>query len=107
MIRTYTQRKSTVNNVFTKSQRQAYSTLFGLLVVDRIIINRARHTRNGRIIAVSILSTYHLLQYNRHLLLVDNIAGGLHIRLAVLIIYRGVNSLDGIAQHTQHLVLIR
>ena len=107
VIRTDTQRKSAVNYVFTKSQRQAYSTFFCLLIVDRIIVDRTRHTRNGRIITVAILGTHYLLQDNRHLLLVDNIAGGLHIRLAVLIIYRGVNSLYGIAQHTQHFVLIR
>ena len=46
------------------------------------------------------------MQDDSHLFLVDNIARCLHVGLRVAEVDRSIYSLDGIAQHAQHLVLV-
>ena len=53
-----------------------------------------------------MLLAHHLLQYHRHLLLVDDVARGGHIRLRVAIIHRRIHTLDGTRQHLQHGILV-
>ena len=106
MIRTNAQSQSAVNDVFSQTESQAYDSFFGQFIVDGIIIDGTCHPRNSRIITVAVLRPYHLLQNDCHFLLIDDIAGCLHVGLAVLIIYRSIYSLDGVAQHAKHLILV-
>ena len=106
VVRTDTQGETAVDNVFSKSQRQAHRAFFGQFVVDGIIVDRAGHTGYGRIVTVAILGANHFLKDDGHLFLVDDVASGLHVGLAILIIYGGIHTLDGIAQHAEHLVLV-
>ena len=55
---------------------------------------------------VAILVTHHLLQNDGHFLLVDDVRGGCHIGFRVLVIDRGIDTLDGTGKHAQHLVLV-
>ncbi len=47
-----------------------------------------------------MLLSRHFLQYDRHLLLIDDIAGGVHVCLGIGKEYGGINRLYGICQHT-------
>ena len=55
---------------------------------------------------VAIFLADNLLQDDRHLLLINDIACGSHIGLGVTIINRGIDGLDGTSQHTQHFILV-
>ena len=106
VIRTHAQRLSAVHDIFSKSQSQRGNTLLGRLVANGIVVQRAQHTRERRIVEVAIAMTHHLLQYHCHLLLVDNVLRGRHVSLRVAIIDTGIHTLDGTGQHAQHLILI-
>ena len=106
MIRTYPERQAPVHNVLAQTQGQAHDSLFGLFVPYRIVVQRAGYPRNRRIETVAMLRTHYLLQDDCHLFLVNHIAGSLHIRLAVLIVYRCIYPLDGITQHPVHGFLV-
>ena len=54
----------------------------------------------------AILPSDDLLQYDRHLLLVYDIAGGCHVGFGVAVIDGGIDALDGACQHLQHVVLV-
>jgi len=70
-----------VHDVFAQPECQIDNTLFSFFVSDRIIVERTRHARHGRVITVAILVADHFLQDYGHFLLVDDIACGLHISL--------------------------
>ena len=55
---------------------------------------------------IVVTVSYHLLQHDRHLLLVDQVGCCHHIRLTITIKDGSVHRLDGIAQNTQHLIFI-
>ena len=55
------------------------------------------------IVAPFIGRAYHFLQEHGHLLLVDDVARGGHVSLAVLVEHRGVDGLDGIHQEFETL----
>ena len=46
------------------------------------------------------------MQDDRHLLLVYHVGCCRHIRLGVLVVDRGIDTLDGTSQHAQHLILV-
>ena len=106
VVRTYAQRLSSVNDILAQSERQARNAFLRLLVAYGVIVYRAQHARHVRIVTVAVLLANHFLQYDGHLLLVDDVARGCHISLRVLIIHRGVNALDGGGKHLQHLILV-
>ena len=106
MVGRHTQRLSAVDDIFSQTEGQRRDAFLSQLVANGIIVQRAQHAREGGIEAGAILLAHHLLQDDGHLLLVDDIAGGSHIGLRVLIINGGIDALDGTGQHAQHLVLI-
>ena len=106
VIGTDTECQSAVHDILAQAERQTHRTLLGLFIADGIIVERTGHSRNGRIEAVAILRSHHFLNDDGHFLLVDDIAGGLHVCLAVAIEYRSIDSLDSVAQHTEHFVLV-
>ena len=106
MIRTDTQRLSTVYDILSESEGKTGDTLLRLLISQRIIVDGAKHTAEIRIEMVAILLAHHLLKDYRHLLLVYHVARSSHIRLGILEIHRGVDALDGGGEHSQHLVLV-
>ena len=55
---------------------------------------------------IAILVAHYLLQDDGHFLLVDDVAGGLHVGLRVAEEHRCIYPLDGIAEHAEHLVLV-
>ena len=106
MIGTNAERLTAVNDIFTQSEGQRGNSFLGSLVVDGIIVQRTQHAGDIRIIMVSVLLADHFLQDDGHLLLVNHIGGGCHIRLGVLVIDGGIHTLDGSRHHLQHLILI-
>ena len=106
VVRTNAQGKPSVYDVFSEAERKAHDAFFGQFVVDRVVIDRAGHPRNGRIVAVSVSGADHFLKDDGHFLLVDNVACSLHVRLAVFVVHRSIDPLDGIAQHAEHLILV-
>ena len=106
MIGRHTQGLSSIHNILTQTQGQRGNALLSQFVANGVIVERAKHTREGGIEASAILLTHHFLQDDSHLFLIDNVGGGSHIGLRVPIINRGINSLDGTSQHAKHLVLI-
>ena len=106
MIRRNAQGLSAIDDILTQSEGETGNTLFGRFVTDGIIVQRAQHAREVGIIEITILFAHHLLQNDSHLLLVDDILRGQHISLRILVIDRGIDTLNGTGQHTQHLVFV-
>ena len=106
MMRTNAQCLSAVHDILAQTQCQIGYSLLGFLVAYRIVVERPKHATEVGIIPVAVLLAHHLLQYHRHLFLVNHIACGSHICLGVAIEHRGIHSLDGTRQHAQHLVLV-
>ena len=106
VIRTDAQGLTTIHDILAQSQRQGSNTLLGLFIADGIEVQRAEHTAHVGIIVVAILFAHHLLQDDRHLLLVDDIAGGRHIGFGVAVEHRSIDTLDGSGKHLQHLVFV-
>ncbi len=106
MIGIHPECHSAVYNIFSKAEGKAYDAFLGLFIVDSIVVKRASHARDVRIEEVSELSSDNFLKNYRHLFLVDDVSGSSHVVLAVLIVDRCVDTLDGIAQHSHHLVLV-
>ena len=46
------------------------------------------------------------MQYDSHLLLVDDVARGSHVGLRVLIVDRSIDTLDGTRQHLEHGIFV-
>ena len=97
---------SAVDDVLAQSQCQARYALLGFLVADGIVVERAQHAADIGIVVVAILPAHHGLQYHSHLLLVYHVLCGGHVSLGVAVVNRGIDSLDGASQHTQHLILV-
>ena len=55
---------------------------------------------------IVVTRTHNLLQNDRHFFLIDQVGSSRHIGLAIPVKDRGVDCFDGIADGTQHLVLI-
>ena len=55
---------------------------------------------------VAMRVAHHLLQYDGHLLLVDDVLRGGHVGLGVAIVDRGIDALDGCGQHLHHGILV-
>ena len=55
---------------------------------------------------VAVGLAHHLLQYDSHLFLVDDIAGGGHVGLGIAVVHRGIHAFDGGSQHAEHLVFV-
>ena len=106
VIGTHAQRLSTVHDILAQSQCQRGDTLFRQLVAYGVVVQRAQHPREGGIETLAILFAHHLLQYHRHFLLVYHVRRSRHIGLRVLVVHRGIDTLDGTGQHAQHLVLV-
>ena len=106
MIRTDAEGLTAIHDILTQSEGKTGYTLLCLLIADRIIVERTEHATHRRIIAGAVVLAHHLLQDNRHLLLVDDVAGGCHVCLGIAIEYRGIHALDGTGEHLEHLILI-
>ena len=102
MSRTDAQRAAAVHNIFAQAEGETHRALFGALVVEGIVIERAPHARNVGIEVVAVAAADHFLQHHGHFLLVDHIARGLHVGLRVLEIDRSIHAFDGIAKHGEH-----
>ena len=98
--------QASVYNVFPQSECQVDDAFFGLLVAQGVIIQRACYAGHAGVVAVAVLVAHHLLQDDRHLLLVDDVACGLHVCFRVAEEYRGIYAFDGIAKHAQHFILV-
>ena len=94
---------SSVNDVFPQSEGDVHDAVLRLLVVDGVVVHRARHARDMRIEACAVCLSHHLLYDDRHLLLVYDIACRRHVCFRILVEDRGIDSLDGVAQHLQSL----
>ena len=86
MVGTDAQGQSAVDDVLAQSQCEADHALFRLFLPDGVIVERTRHARERRVVAVAVLCAHHLLEDDCHLLLVDDVARRLHVRLAVLVV---------------------
>ena len=106
MVRANSQGLTAIHDILAQSERQAGDTLLRRLIPYRIIVEGAKHATHVRIESVTMILSYHLLQDDRHLLLVDDIAGSSHIRLGITIEHRGIHTLDGTSQHLEHLILV-
>ena len=106
MVRANSQGLTAIHDILAQSERQAGDTLLRRLIPYRIIVEGAKHATHVRIESVAIILSYHLLQDDRHLLLVDDIASSSHIRLGITIEHRGIHTLDGTSQHLEHLILV-
>ena len=106
MIGRETERHTSVYNIFSQTEGKVHGTFFGFLVTDRIVVQRTGHAGHAGIVAVTILVADNFLQDDCHLFLVDDVACGLHISLAVAEINRSIYSFDGIGQHTEHFIFI-
>ena len=106
MIGRETERHATVYDVLAKTEGEIYCTFFGLFITDGVIVERTCHAGHTGVITVAILVADYLLQDDSHLLLIDDITCGLHIRLAVAEIDRSIYAFDGVGQHTEHFVFI-
>ena len=106
MIRTDTQGLTTIHDILTQSEGETGYAFLCLFISYRIIVKRTEHTTHRWVEAGAIILTHHLLQDNRHLLLVDDVAGGSHIRLGITIEHGGIHALDGTSQHLKHLIFI-
>ena len=100
------QRHAAIHYIFAQSHCYLANAVFGALFIHRIIVKRASHARERWIVISFVILTHHFLYDYRHLLLVDNVAGGCHIRLAVGEEHRGIHALDGIAELLEHSALI-
>ena len=76
-----------IDYVFAKSEGEACYAFFGLLVAYGVVVDGAQHAAEVGIVAVGVLSAYHFLQYDGHLLLVDDVARGSHVGLRVFVIH--------------------
>ena len=106
MIRTDTQGLTTIHDILTQSEGETGYAFLCLFISYRIIVERTEHTTHCWVETGAIILSHHLLQNNRHLLLVDDVAGGCHIRLGITIEHGGIHALDGTSQHLEHLILI-
>ena len=106
MERTDAQGLAAVDDVFSQAERQGGDALFGLLFPDGIVVQGAEDTRDVRVETAAVVLACHLLENDRHLLLVDDVARGSHVGLGVAVVDGGIDRLDGTRQHPQHLVLV-
>ena len=106
MVRTDTQTKSAIHDIFAQSESQFHNALVGLFVTHGIVVDATSHTRNRRIKTTLIFLPDHLLQDDRHFLLVNHIRRGNHIVLTGTIEHAGIDTLDGIRQHFETYILI-
>ena len=106
MIGREAERHATVYDIFSQTEGEVHSAFFGFFITDRIIVQRACHTGHTGVVTVTILVADYLLQNDRHLFLVDDIACGLHICFTVAEVDRSVHAFYGIGQHTKHFVFI-
>ena len=106
VIRRETERQAAVYDILTQSECQIDDTFFGLLVPQGIVVERACHARHAGIEAGTVLVADYFLEDDGHLLLVDDVARGLHVGFGVSEVDGGVNTLDRVAQHAEHLVLV-
>ena len=106
MERTDAQGLAAVDDVFSQAERQGGDALLGLLFPDGIVVQGAEDTRDVRVEAAAVVLACHLLENDRHLLLVDDVARGSHVGLGVAVVDGGIDRLDGTRQHPQHLVLV-
>ena len=106
MCRADAQARTTIHDVFSKTHCQRDCTLFGLLFANGVIVDATCHTADDGVEAAVVLLAYHLLQNDCHLLLVDDIAGGLHIVLTAPVEDTGINGLDGFGEHRETLVAV-
>ena len=81
MIGRHTERLTTIDNVFTKTQCQRGNTFLGCLLANGIIVERAKHTREVGIIEIAIAFAHHFLQNHGHLLLINDVRCRCHISL--------------------------
>ena len=101
MGRTDAQVHAAVHDVFPQPECKVYRAVFGLFVPDGVVVHRTGHTGDVRVETVTVTVSGHFLKNHRHFFLVDDVARGRHIRLAVAVEHRSVYPLDGIAQHLQ------
>ena len=106
MMRTDTQAKATIDDVLAQSESQFHDALVGTFVADGIVVNAASHTRYGGIEATLILLSYHLLQDDSHLLLVNDVGGGHHVVFRGAVEDAGIDTLDGIGEHFEPHILV-
>ena len=106
MVRADTERLSAVDDIFPQSEGQAGHTFFARLALQRVVVQRTQHTADVGIVAIAVALAHHLLQDDRHLLLVDDVRCGRHISLRILEIDAGIDALDGGGKHLQHLILV-
>ena len=86
-----TQCLSAVHDIFPESESHVHYALLGLLVVDGVVVYGACHARDVRVEPCVVCLPDHLLYYDRHLLLVYDIARGCHVSLGVFIVDRGID----------------
>ena len=104
MARGETKGYAAIDDILPQAEGDVGYTILRLLIPDRIEVEGAGDARNRRIKVGAIAVSDYFLQNDRHLLLIDKVRRGSHIRLAVAIEDGGVNSLDSIADRAQHLV---
>ena len=94
--------QAAVDDVLAQTEGEADDAFVGALIVDGIVVERASHARDGRIEARAVLLPHDLLDDDGHLLLVDDVARGLHVGFRVLEVDRSIDALDGIRKHEEH-----
>ena len=101
-----TQRNSPLDHQFAQPEGNIGNTVFGFFVPDGVEVQRPRHSREGREIVSVLLRTANLLYHDRHLLIGQAVRAGLDIGSAGAVVDRGIDPLDGLADHTNHLLLV-
>ena len=101
MSRRHAQRFAALHDVFAKSGGQFHHALLALFGAYGVIVQAPAHAREVGIIEAVVVVAGHFLEYHGHLLLVDDVAGGVHVGLAVGIEHGGIYRLDGRAEHVE------
>ena len=106
MVGREAQGHASVHDVLAQAEGQVDNALFCLLFADGVVVERTRHARHGRVVAVAILVAHHLLEDDGHLLLVNDVARGLHVGFRVAEEHRGIHTFDGVGEHAQHFIFV-
>ena len=106
MGRRKAQRCAAVDDIFAEAYCHLGHAVFGFFLAYRIVVERAAHAGERREVEIAVLLAYNFLNDDGHLLLVDDIARGVHIGFRCGIEHRGVDGLDGVGEHVKHLVRV-
>ena len=97
---------SAIDNVLAESHCQGDGALLSFLVADGVVVDASCHAADDGVEASVVLLAHNFLQDDSHLLLVDDIACGRHVVLAVLVEDAGIDGFDSFGEHGESLVAV-